>query len=451
MKHAPDCKIIVGDCLESLRALSAESVHCVVTSPPYYGLRDYGIRETEWPEVEFSPMSGLPTVKIAAQTCSLGLEKDPWSFIAHMVLVFREVRRVLRADGTLWMNMGDSYAGNPGGGQGAGGQMVGRAVAKAREDAKARVSAMLDRKANFKNKDLMGMPWRVAMALQADGWWLRQDIIWHKPNPMPESVHDRCCKAHEYIFLLSKSARYFYDTEAVKEPVSGTANPLGSGVNKKIKMPDGWATHKGGHGSFHKEEREKGKTRPKQNASFSAAVKDLVSTRHKRSVWTITTEACREAHFATFPTELVKPCILAGTSAGGCCPECGAPYLRQIEKGEPDIEHQRACGGDVNGEYHGTATKDFKAARAEDASEVKARILRGMVKSKTTGWLPSCTCDAGRPVPCVVLDNFFGSGTTGLVAMENGRSAIGLEINPDYAGIAHRRTSNITPSLALPL
>lgn len=409
----PTCEIIIGDCIESLRKMPDESVQCVVTSPPYYGLRDYGVDG------------------------QIGLEETPAEFITKMVEVFEEVRRVLRMDGTLWMNMGDSYAGT--------GDRKPNITDSGEMSFRAGGKAM--RPPGYKAKDLMGMPWRLAIALQDAGWWLRQDIIWDKPNPMPESVNDRCCKSHEYIFLLSKSARYFYDAEAVKEPVSGTANARGNGVNAKIKAPDGWDTGKGSHGTIHKRGRDKGKTRPKQNASFSSAVNELVSTRHKRSVWRVTTEPCKEAHFATFPQALVRPCILAGTSTAGCCEECEAPLVRTVEKGEVDSEHQKACGGDTNGEYKGKATKDYKAGRAEDPSEVKARILRGMRESKTTGWKPTCSCNAGIK-PCVAMDIFGGSGTTGKVAIELGRSAILLELNPEYAEIARIRT-NTTPGLAL--
>jgi DNA modification methylase len=455
MKHAPDCKIVVGDCLDSLRAMPSNSVHCVVTSPPYYGLRDYGIRSTNWPEMEFSPMAGLPPVKIKRQTCSLGLESDPWSFIAHTVLVFREVRRVLRADGTCWVNMGDSYNG------------TGDRAPNIREDGgmSFRGCGKGMRVQWLKSKDLMMMPARIAMALQADGWWLRQDIIWNKPNPMPESVHDRCCKSHEYLFLLTPSARYYYDAEAIKEPSSPNSNPrYARGRSDNHKWADGGPGNQTIAKSFAQMARKNG-VNPKassnaegskQNASFSAAVNELVSTRHKRSVWTITTESCKEAHFATFPTALVRPCILAGTSAGGCCPDCAAPYRRVIEDGDADLDHQRACGGNNAGEYHGKATKDYKAGLAEDPSEVKARILAGMKERRTIGWEATCRCFHGpgftlNTVPCTVLDIFLGSGTTARVAMEEGRDAIGLEINPEYAEIARRRTTNFTPSLHLPL
>lgn len=416
MSAYPTCEILVGDCLEWLRTFPDNHFHCVVTSPPYYGLRDYGV---------------------AGQ---IGLEESPAAFLAKMVEVFREVRRVLREDGTCWVNMGDSYATTPG--QQGNGQMRGRGIVGARGGLNT------SRGMGFKPKDLMGMPWRLAFALQDDGWWLRQDIIWSKPNPMPESVTDRCCKSHEYLFLLTKRSRYFYDAEAVKEPVSGTANARGGGVNEKAKAPQGWDTSsgEGGHGTVHREGRTNGTVRTKQNDSFSAAVNGLVSTRHKRSVWTIQTEACRDAHFATFPQALVRPCVLAGSSAGGACSGCGTPLTRVIEKGEADLEHQRACGGDLHGEYHGKATKDFKSAKAEDASEVKARILRGMVERKTVGWERGCKCEGTTIVPCRVADIFGGSGTTGMVALELGRSAVLIEINPEYAEIARART-NVTPGM----
>lgn len=441
----PTLQILEGDCIAHLRTLRPKSIHCCVSSPPYYGLRDYGVDG------------------------QIGLEETPLQFIQKMVEVYREVRRVLRDDGTVWLNMGDSYASKPGGGQGAGGQMVGRAVADARNAAAA---IHRGRKMPFKPKDMMGMPWRLAFALQDDGWYLRQDIIWQKPNPMPESVNDRCCKSHEYIFLLTKSERYFFDAEAIKEPVSGTVQPRGSGVNAKAKAPNGWdtSTGEGGHGTIHRGGRTNGTVRTKQNESFSAAVAGLVSTRNKRSVWTVPTEACKEAHFATFPKALIRPCIEAGTPAGGVCVSCGSPFRRLMERGAPDLDHQRACGGDLNGEYHGKATKDYKAGRAEDPSEVKARILRGMVGKRTVAWLPTCDCDgrnwkkAGEPrrltrkqgrarrlagripesAPAVVLDEFCGSGTTGEVSLEMGRSSILIELNPAYADIARKRTA-VTP------
>ena len=315
----------------------------------------------------------------------------------------------------------------------------------------------------LKSKDLVGIPWMVAFALRADGWWLRSDIIWAKPNPMPESVTDRPTKSHEYIFLLTKREIYFYDAEAIKEPaaLSSLARwdqnieaQLGSDrvpgkTNGNMKAVGGPRSTRD---NFKRENSKRGASmdghsqgthRPDRKESEY----DL-GTRNKRSVWTITTKPYSEAHFATFPPELPKLSILAGTSAKGCCSKCGAPWERIIELGEPDLEHQRACGGDLNGEYGGTATKDFSSAKAQDASEVKARILRGMVNRKTTGWQPTCECEDTEIIPCTVCDPFAGSGTTGEVALELGRSAILIELNEKYLPLIDRRC-DVTPGLAL--
>lgn len=306
------------------------------------------------------------------------------------------------------------------------------------------------------------MPARIALALQADGWYLRSDIIWHKPNPMPESVIDRPANCYEHIFLLTKSSRYFYDNEAVKEPVTGGAHARGNGVNPKAKWktPDGRDTSvgNGGHGSFHKNGREKGKTpgknsrifqdrdphhsqarKSRQNESFSAAVAGLVSKRNRRNVWTIATHPFKGAHFATFPPKLVEPCIFAGTSEAGCCPTCGAQYRRVTKKGEADRAHQLACGGDVNGEYHGSNKKNYQQHRAQPASTVKARILAGMCHTLTVGFAPACKCPPAQPAPCHVIDPFGGSGTTAMVALKYGRHATIIELNPDYVRIAEQR------------
>ena len=281
--------ILVGDALERLRELPDESVQCVVTSPPYWGLRDYGVDG------------------------AYGLEPTLDEYIELMVEVFSEVRRVLRKDGTLWLNLGDSY--NAG-------------TATERQTSRTSVgdgkhgywtNPHITKRCNaigLKTKDLVGIPWRVAFALQEAGWYLRCDVIWHKPNPMPESVTDRPTRAHEYVFLLTKSARYFYDAESIKEQVTGTAHSRGEGVNPKAKMP--------GHNSRVFVDRVP-KPR-KQNPSFSAAVAGLVEKRNKRSVWTIATHSFSGAHFATFPPALVEPCILAGSRSGDTIldPFCGS-------------------------------------------------------------------------------------------------------------------------------
>ncbi len=297
-------KLLIGDCRDLLKTLPSGSVHCCVTSPPYFGLRDYGV------------------------TGQIGLEQTPDEYVAEMVAVFREVRRVLRDDGTLWLNLGDSYASYRDGKatpDTTRGNSTGTLVPKG--EAKNRMASTFKGSA-IKHKDLIGIPWRVAFALQADGWWLRQDIIWHKPNPMPESVRDRCTKAHEYIFLLSKSARYYYDADAVAEPVAPASierlsqpnleaqagsNRVPGKTNGNMK-----AVGRGGRNAF----RGQGHFRDGENGPANRDGRDMrdigtVSTRNKRSVWTVTTKPYKGAHFATFPPDLIAPCILAGCPAGG--------------------------------------------------------------------------------------------------------------------------------------
>lgn len=298
--------ILIGDALRMLQTLPSEIVHTCVTSPPYWGLRDYGVNG------------------------QIGLEQKPDEFVQALVLVFREVRRVLRNDGTLWVNLGDSYSGS--GGLGSQFGQLERGLKKYKQPSKPN-------EIGLKSKDLVGIPWKVAFALQADGWYLRQDIIWHKPNPMPESVKDRCTKAHEYIFMLAKSEKYYYDAASIKEPAitNDKRRPYGSpGAN----MLD---------------------TRKAQGLGALRQDVDAGKFRNRRSVWTVNTKPFKGAHFATFPEKLIEPCVLAG------CPEGG-----------------------------------------------------------------------------LVLDPFFGAGTTGVVAHKNNRHYLGIELNPEYAKIAEERISNVT-------
>lgn len=262
-------KIYNEDCLTFLKQMPDQYVECCITSPPYFGLRDYG-------------MAG-----------QIGLEETPEAYVEKMVAVFREVRRVLKDDGTLWLNLGDSYASNTKG--------SGRPSSKQDSNAGSRYNP---RKFNHgvKEKDLMGIPWMVAFALRADGWYLRQDIIWHKPNPMPESVTDRCTKSHEYIFLLSKSLQYYFDAKAIAEQQQQSS---------RERLTRGW----NGDG-------DRGYPNGPQNhlknymGSFDS-VEETPLTRNKRDVWTVTTKPYREAHFATYPPDLIEPCIKAGCPEGG--------------------------------------------------------------------------------------------------------------------------------------
>lgn len=360
-----DYDVLIGDCLETMKQIEPETIDCVVTSPPYWGLRNYGESE------------------------QIGLEDTPEAYVEKMVSVFRKVKRMLKPRGTVWLNLGDSYASGPPG-----------------------------IKSGLKPKDLVGIPWRVAFALQADGWWLRQDIIWHKPNPMPESVTDRCTKSHEYIFLLTKSKSYFYDYMAIKE-------------NMGLNLP--------GH--------------------------------NKRSVWTVTTQSFTGAHFAIFPPDLIEPCILAGTSAHGCCGDCGAPWTRTIEHSKLGWQPTCECygklvkrdvvipatltceevtkvgwGASLDGSYHGKAQKEYEGTGAENASDVKKRIIENATKDRIkTGMVyeSDLALDKHPVVPSVVFDPFGGSGTTAGVAIKNGRRAILCELNEDYIEMMEDRIAGI--------
>ena len=394
-----------GDVLAVLATLPADSVHCVVTSPPYFGLRDYGTGQWEGGSAEcdhlqpqgqrqdvgrvntdgfhgsslVSELKRKPYERLCGKCGAaridkqIGLEPTPELFIAKMVEVFAAVRRVMRPDATLWLNLGDA----------------------------------------FDSKQLLGMPWRVALALQADGWWLRSDIIWHKPNPMPESMTDRPTKSHEHVFLLTKRANYYFDNEAVRDPHTDSnvvnGKYVGGGVNRSDYTP----TTQGFNGS-------------------GIAMKDRdynPAGRNLRDVWTIPSQPYPEAHFATFPEALVERPILAGTSEKGCCAECGAPWERVTEHQgirvppTPKTAALQALGAiGKNSGLHGVGWR--KAI--DDA------------KSETLGWRPTCTHDAAV-VPCTVLDPFAGSGTTLAVARRLGRNGVGIELNPAYVKLAEKR------------
>lgn len=254
--------VLIGDCIESMRTTIPDRFfNTCVTSPPYFGLRDYG------------------------QDGQIGLETTPDEFVEALVAVFREVWRVLRDDGTVWLNLGDSYARTSGTGRKVSATAKAGNTRRSMEQIANRKSKAPD---GLKEKDLIGIPWRVAFALQADGWYLRQDIIWHKPNPMPESVRDRCTKSHEYIFMLTKSPRYYYDHEAMKEPAAGPGKKCGPKNDKS-----------------------------RTDSSTVGTVRGDGVRRNRRSVWTVGTRPYKGAHFATFPPGLIEPCILAGCPPGG--------------------------------------------------------------------------------------------------------------------------------------
>lgn len=409
------------DVLAGLRSMPDGCVHCCVTSPPYWMLRDYGVPG------------------------QLGMEDTPEEFIANMVAVFAEVRRVLRDDGTLWLNIGDSYCNDAKGPRGTDKSGLTSGVGYQNSASPPRMQKQWRRTGNLKRKDLVGIPWMLAFALRADGWYLRSDIIWHKPGPMPGSQKDRPTKAHEYIFLLTKRPVYFYDEIASSEKATG--KPAGNKTNKYTTAYENGA----------KEHRTK--------AGLLAY--EAVSTRYARSVWKISSEPFKESHFAVFPTKLVHKCLLAGTSEQGCCRTCGAPYARLIEKvriaTRPGTASKVHRNGKAVDRQSGATVECHNKPWAANGIEVGNRDpQRHVTIKKTVGWKPSCDCCVkcdgkepcnGHPVPSlnlvrpIVLDPFNGAGTTGVVARRMQLRYIGLELKPEYADMARRRIRDDAPLL----
>jgi len=433
--------------------LPDKSVHCVITSPPYYGLRVYsGEQDVDWPEVRYSPMPGLPEIVIpgcdpncrhewelqsksmsgggaksstllgsrayqeethfdtssgvcihcGGMRCGLGAEPTPEAFIGHLILVMREMWRVLRDDGVCWVNLGDSYngSGGAGGDYGKGGLKEGQPKYPGRKIG------------TLKPKDLMMIPARFALAAQADGWYLRQDCIWHKTAPMPESVTDRCTKADEFIYLLTKQEKYYFDADAIREPcvtASNVRNKSKEKHNSAVLSPIG------------KGEREWNNP----------------NGRNKRSVWTINPSNYHGAHFATYPLEIPLTCIKAGASAHGVCPKCGAQWERIVEstKYEPEIVQV--------GERH------VDDSRGDKTRKISGREYNKQKTSTTTGWQPTCDCGSADVIPATVLDPFNGSGTTGKAALQLNRSYIGVDIAKEYLDdLTPDRLSNVQIEMA---
>jgi DNA modification methylase len=331
-------EILQGDWVEVLKSLPDESVHCCITSPPYWGLRDYGVEG------------------------QLGLEKTPAEYVDRIVAGFEQVRRVLRSDGTLWLNLGDSYHTGDGYKKEPTGSRHRGHIQETNTMSDIKAAPHRQKQPGLKTKDMVGIPWRVAFALQAAGWYLRSDIIWHKPNPMPESVRDRPTKGHEYLFLLSKSEKYYYDIKAYAEPCieSNASRPrMGQGGNtvykqkrSMMKVPAGWATGAGSHKAiFHA--RVEAWRKGCQTVPFSSV--DKPETRNRRTVWTVPIQPFKGAHFATFPLRLIEPCVLAG------CPEGGVvldPFNGSGTTGIAAVKHQRKyLGVELNSEYIAMAKK----------------------------------------------------------------------------------------------
>lgn len=438
----PKATIYVGDNRQLLKQLPDKSVQTVVTSPPYYGLRDYGTgvwiggdescthrRETKKSDKtitghkNFTEMLGVgdaiykdecPRCGAVREDNQIGLEATPDAFIEQLCLVFDEIHRVLADDGTIWVNLGDSYASFRDGKatpDTTRGDSDGTLVPKGSASNRMASSFV---NTSIKHKDMIGIPWRFAFAMQARGWYLRQDIIWAKPNPMPESVTDRCTKSHEYVFLMSKKPRYFYDHNAIREPIKDTTTGQ-AGVRRSGDS----------------------KTRSKEHWGIPHNPQNVIiqypeiKGANKRDVWTVATKPYKEAHFATYPTELITPCVMAGTTEHGVCISCGLSWTRITERDTPpqvdDSELDRFGDGSVG--VHRKVGQAYQNWLSENPP-------------MTVGWQKPCICETNDVRPAMVLDPFSGSGTTGEVALAHGRNYIGLELNAEYADLSENRITN---------
>lgn len=336
--------IYCGDSREKLAELPTGFANMIVTSPPYWNLRNYD----------------------DCGVAQIGAEETPEDYIANLVAVFHEAKRVLHDSGTLWLNLGDTY----------------------------------------NDKNLCGLPWMVAFALRNDGWILRQDIIWHKRNPLPLSLTDRCVTAHEYLFLFAKQKKYHFDHIAIRELATDKEY-----ISKGHFRP--------GDEKFFQLDSEKGRTR----AGLHKVQPNLL--RNKRSVWTLSTQPSKLPHFAAFPEKLVEPCIMAGTSEAGCCSKCGSPLARVVDRLR-------------------IPTREPQSSKLPDMAVHGIRDpLRHITSSITSGWRWTCECGARPSIPCVVLDPFFGVGTTGVVANRLGRNCIGIDLSRKYCEIARDRLSQL--------
>lgn len=453
--------------------LRDNSVHCAITSPPYFGLRQYEGQPTVWggdPLCQHrwgqfqSPLhpgqidqtkyqkAGLvvgnaqnaPTGRFCGRCGAwegfLGLEPAPDLYVAHLAAIFEEVRRVLRPEGTLWLNIGDSYASSGGhtvSEDESGGIRGGRRNNKQRQNAKGIYGPSV----GLKPKDLIGIPWMTAFALRAAGWWLRSEIIWFKKNPMPESVTDRPTRGHEQVFLFAKSGNYFCDMEAIKEPHTDSSQ-------ERYKY-----SHHGHDSGFAKDARTGSSYRKMREQDLPMGEFVNPSGRNKRTVWEISSGASFSGeHYAAFPQSLVLPCLLAGTSAHGVCADCGSPYERIVEREEIEADDE--------GNYGAKGSKWKDQAKQSSGQRIQHNLNRlrtagrdhdnPYAKTWTAGWEKTCDCKTSEVMPATVLDPFCGTGTTGLVAKKLGRRFVGLDLSFTYLqDFAMPRAEGLTSEAAI--
>lgn len=521
VKTVPTNQILHGHVLEQLRLLPDDSVHCVITSPPYYGLRNYSVAPTAWgtsgkfcahlwgatpapggngdsKSFRRDGKAGRGRGDGAGDLCKicgawrghLGLEPihdcGGWAagaapcaicYVCHIRAIFSEIRRILRPDGTLWLNLGDTYSTSSGGVRKA--ETSGKAARRISETGEIRQPNRGRMLPGLKPKDLMMIPARVALALQADGWYVRRDIIWEKPNPMPESTDDRPTCAHEYLYLMAKSERYFCDMAAIRVPMTQTSIDRLLQTNLKNQSggkKDGMiGRHRSARRALVNVSDKLVRSLDWNNKDEYWHLGDPAGGRNRRDVWSVAIEpfsmefctACKRpyegseyallpdgpapddmrsklcvcgkhdawlSHFATFPQGLVEPCLLAGTSERGACDACGSPWKRVTEKPQPARDSENVPRSERDGGM--TNQPGF------DRIGMTHRAYDQWLKenpARTVGWVPTCECKGASTEPAIVLDPFMGSGTVALVALRAGRAFVGIDLNPDYIALAECR------------
>lgn len=420
---ASEMLTVIHSSAHDLHQIPDESVQCIVTSPPYWGLRVYsGEQDVDWPVVTYRLNEWTEPIAVPEWRGPLGLEMSPVAYIGHLILCLREWRRVLREDGICWVNLGDSYTGSANSG----------GVNRNDGGTPHRLSGMPNKLSDgLKPKDLVGIPFLFALAARADGWWLRSSIPWIKRNGMPGSQQDRPTNSHETWFMLTKSPIYYYDQEAIKMPISPASKADGRTKRADRGTKGEYAAIDGNCG-FDPGGRIRRTTDwflESLQAIMDGANALLQDEEGEPLALVVNAQPYKEAHYAVFPERLIEPLILASTSEAGCCPSCGAPYRRQIEK--PDMKDRPTRKDDAKSNTAAVHISNNWQDHPKSAGQ-EYQEWRSANPDVTTGWAPTCACDAGETVPCVVFDPFSGSGTTSRVAIRLGRRAILSDISEEY-------------------
>jgi DNA modification methylase len=429
-------RLYQGDVRSILDTFPSRSVQCIVTSPPYWKLRNYLVKNQ-------IGLEHIPDCETYGQV------QCGQCYVCTMVGIFRQLKRILRNDGTLWLNLGDTYT-TPGenrNGLNSNSLDGSNKLAPVRKHNHGNKRESIEDKTGLRDGNLLGIPWRVALALQKDRWILRNDVIWGKPNPMPESVTNRCTKAHEYLFLFTKTNQYYFDMGAIKEKQSINTLKIHNKRPSQIRGNKVYSIQSNRNDGGYKNKSTNINPDTNKNKRSVWTVEEdnqllqwlsenkpeilqqfLDEQRNNKDVWSVASQPYRGAHFATFPEKLIRPCILAGSSEKGCCPHCKSPWERKLEVATERI------GKDRGGNYKNRSNEPGIEHQSK-MDGTKGGYKPGMFyPSKTIGWRSTCNCEHTEDelIPCTILDPFMGSGTTTVVSLEHERNSVGIELSEEY-------------------